>query len=97
VVTDVALPPTPRSFGDHHGACLFYHGEMCGRCIGRCPAGAISAQGHDKKKCSDYLNFGRQIVKERGQERDYIGHYPGCGLCQTKVPCEDRIPPVSAE
>jgi epoxyqueuosine reductase QueG len=96
VVTDVAIPPTPRRFKDHHGACLFYVGEKCGRCIARCPAGAISEAGHDKKKCSDYLTYGREIVKQRGQEAEYIGHYPGCGLCQTKVPCEAGIPKAAS-
>jgi epoxyqueuosine reductase QueG len=92
VVTDVAIKAARRPFKDHYGACLFYQGGECGKCIQRCPAGAISEKGHDKKKCSDYLTYGREIVRQRGQEAEYIGLYPGCGLCQTKVPCEAGIP-----
>ena len=91
VITDAVIPPTPRTYKDHYAACLLYQGKDCGRCIERCPAGAISENGHDKQKCSDYLNKGREIVKQLGRQ-GYIGHYAGCGLCQTGVPCEAGIP-----
>jgi epoxyqueuosine reductase len=93
VVTDAAIAPTRRSFKDHYAACLFYQGKECGRCIQRCPAGAISGQGHDKQKCLDYLNIRqKEMVRELGREAEFIGRYPGCGLCQTRVPCEAGIP-----
>jgi epoxyqueuosine reductase len=94
VVTDVRIPPTPRIYKNHLANCLFYSDGSCRRCAERCPAGAISEQGHDKNKCVEFL-FIRQkgIVKELGREEGYIGRYLGCGLCQTKVPCEARIPP----
>jgi epoxyqueuosine reductase len=96
VVTDAAIKATPRPYRDHYAACLFYQGKECGRCIQRCPAGAISEKGHDKQKCLDYLNVRQKdIVRELGREAEFIGRYPGCGLCQTKVPCEAGIP-VSA-
>lgn len=91
IVTDAAIKPTGRKWSDPYGACLFYQHKECGRCIARCPAGAITAKGHDKQKCSDYLNQGKEIVRQLGRE-GYIGHYAGCGLCQTKVPCESTIP-----
>ena len=91
VVTDAVIQATPRRWNDPYGACLFYQHKECGRCIQRCPAGAISAKGHDKQKCSDYLGQGKEILKQLGRE-GYIGHYAGCGLCQTKVPCEAGIP-----
>jgi epoxyqueuosine reductase len=93
VVTDAVFKPTLRRYKDHYAACLFYQGKGCGRCIARCPAGAITEKGHDKVKCMDYLNVRqREIVKELGREAEFIGRYPGCGLCQTKVPCEAGIP-----
>ena len=94
VVTDARIPPTPRIYKDHLANCLFYSDGSCRRCAERCPAGAISEQGHDKNRCLEFL-FTRQkeIVKELGREEGYIGRYLGCGLCQTKVPCEARIPP----
>ena len=94
VVCDVPLPPSPRPYQDHLANCFFYTDRSCRRCIERCPAGAISEQGHDKKRCADFvLNEQKSILKELGREEGYIGYYLGCGLCQTKVPCEAMIPP----
>ncbi len=96
LVTDAVFKATPRPYRDHYAACLFFQGKECGRCIQRCPAGAITGKGHDKQKCIDYLNVRqKEMVKELGREAEFIGRYPGCGLCQTKVPCEAGIP-VSA-
>ena len=94
VVTDAYLPPSHRAYKNHLANCLFYSDGSCRRCAERCPAGAISEQGHDKNKCLDFL-FTKQkkILEELGREEGYIGRYMGCGLCQTKVPCEARIPP----
>jgi hypothetical protein len=94
VVCDVALSPSPRLYEDHLANCLFYGDGSCRRCIERCPAGAINEQGHDRKRCGEFLlNEQKAIIKELGREEGYIGDYLGCGLCQTKVPCEARIPP----
>ena len=95
VVTDIALSPSPRVYENHLANCLFYRDGSCRRCIERCPASAISEQGHDKKKCREFLFVEQKaILKELGREEGYIGRYLGCGLCQTKVPCEARIPLV---
>ena len=98
VVTDARILSTPRIYKDHLANCLFYRDGSCRRCAERCPAGAISEQGHDKNKCLEFL-FTRQkeILKELGREEGYIGRYLGCGLCQTKVPCEARIPPKTRD
>jgi ferredoxin len=94
VVTDARIPPSPRAYKDHFANCLFYSDGSCQRCAERCPAGAISEQGHDKNKCVQFLYIKqKEILKESGREEGYIGRYLGCGLCQTKVPCEARIPP----
>ena len=96
VVTDLALLPTPRVYENHLANCLFYRDESCRRCIERCPVGAISEQGHDKKRCREFLVEGQKVIlKELGREEGYIGTYLGCGLCQTKVPCEFKIPPIT--
>lgn len=84
VVTTLPLPPTPRTAPDHHFNCLYFREQRCGLCIGRCPVGAISGQGHDKEKCREYV-YG--TVPERLSE-SYGVQQTGCGLCQTRVPCE---------
>ena len=93
VVTDSRIPSSLRIYRDHLANCLFYRDGSCRRCAERCPAGAISEHGHDKNKCLEFL-FTRQkeMLKELGREDGYIGRYLGCGLCQTKVPCEASIP-----
>jgi epoxyqueuosine reductase len=93
VVADVQIPPTPRTYSDHHAYCLFYSKGICGKCIQRCPAGALSESGHDKIKCANYLKPGTSdYVKARYGFDGY-----GCGLCQTKVPCESKIPDENDE
>jgi epoxyqueuosine reductase len=87
VIAEVDITPTERPYTDHHAYCLFYSKGTCGKCIERCPAGAISKAGHDKKKCGDYLDMTRKYVKTHYGFNGY-----GCGLCQTGVPCESRIP-----
>lgn len=89
VVTDAAFKPSARAYSSPFEYCLFKSEGSCGRCIERCPCGAIGPDGHDKEKCRQYM-FVAQLdwTKKPG----YIGNYSGCGLCQTKVPCEARIP-----
>jgi epoxyqueuosine reductase len=88
VVARFSTPPSPRPYDDHREYCLYFSTGTCGKCITRCPAGAISPQGHDKTKCRDYLE---KVVIRQVKERYDLEAY-GCGLCQTKVPCESRIP-----
>jgi hypothetical protein len=50
--------------------------------------GALSENGHDKIKCYNHLKpVTADYVKS---EYGFDGY--GCGLCQTKVPCESKIP-----
>ncbi len=88
VITDLILTPSPVFVHTHTANCLFSRDGSCGRCIGRCPAGAITEAGHHKEKCRQYVY--ERIPSEAGYRYDVEGR--GCGLCQTDVPCEDRIP-----
>ena len=88
VVTDLHLEPNPRPYASHTEGCLFLSEGTCGACIERCPAGAITAQGHDKSLCSGYI---RNTLKPR-LEDEYGIPIIACGLCQTGVPCERGIP-----
>jgi len=85
IVTDLVLPPSPRA-GNLYANCLFYAGVDCRACIDRCPSGAISESGRDRWKCRTF-NLKHRPLKEK-----YGVRMPGCGLCQTKVPCETRNP-----
>ena len=88
VVAEIRIDPTKRPYSDHHEYCLFYSKGICGKCIPRCPVGALSETGHDKVKCFAHLKpVSSDYVKEKFGFEGY-----GCGLCQTGVPCESRIP-----
>lgn len=87
VIANVTITPSVRPYNDHHAYCLFYAKGTCRVCIERCPAGAISETGHDKKKCSSYLLKTHAYVENQYRFKGY-----GCGLCQVGVPCESCIP-----
>jgi len=87
VVADLYIEPSPRPYTDHHAYCLFYSEGTCGKCMERCPIGAITPEGHDKNLCSRYVNMTHSYVP-----RHYGFDGYGCGLCQTGVPCESGIP-----
>lgn len=78
VLIDASLEADARPYSGLYDYCI-----RCGACIRRCPARAIDLEhGKDHVKCG-------LCVKVSG-----VLHHPryGCGLCQTKVPCETRIP-----
>ncbi|MBW2061402.1 MAG: epoxyqueuosine reductase [Deltaproteobacteria bacterium] len=87
VIARLEVNPSPRPYTDHHAYCLFFPEGLCGRCISRCPVGALSEAGHDKKKCLSYLRDTAEYVQTQFHFKGY-----GCGLCQTGVPCESKIP-----
>ncbi|MBU2498610.1 MAG: epoxyqueuosine reductase [Proteobacteria bacterium] len=88
VVAHIKIPPTPRPYKDHRAYCLFFTQGICGKCIPRCPAGALSESGHDKLKCRHHV----RPVSEEYVRAHYGFEGYGCGLCQTGVPCESKIP-----
>ncbi len=88
VVARIAVLPTERPYDDHHAYCLFYHDGSCGKCIKRCPAGAITVKGHDKEKCKRYLH---EVLAPYTRATFGLDSHP-CGLCQTGVPCEAKNP-----
>jgi epoxyqueuosine reductase len=92
VVTSLVLPASPRTATGPYANCLFYINEKCVACIKRCPAGAITEKGHDKNKCREYLTnigYNPAVLKEGYNLEKSVA---GCGLCQTRVPCEDKNP-----
>lgn len=87
VIVHGKLEPTKRLYTQYNEYCQAKNG--CTACIRRCPAGAITPEGHDKMKCILYhANVIKPLLKER---YGYEG-YAVCGLCQTGVPCECGIP-----
>ncbi len=78
VVVSAECSPDPRPYTGIYDYCI-----RCGACVRRCPAGAIDPEtGKDHVKCSACVSASSKVLAPRY----------GCGLCQTGVPCEDRIP-----
>ena len=88
VVAQIKVPATKRPYQDHHAYCLYFSNGTCGKCAERCPAGALTRAGHDKVKCRSYIFVtAKEYVKSSFGFEGY-----GCGLCQTGIPCESKIP-----
>ncbi len=78
IIVNEAIEPDGRPYEGVYEYCI-----MCGECIKRCPAGAISLKhGKNQLKCKRWMD-------KTGKK--YDPRY-GCGKCQTGVPCESRIP-----
>lgn len=88
VITSLQLAPSGRTAISHLHNCLYYRNGSCGACIARCPVDAISFEGHDKYRCREFV-YGTVPQK---LSAEYGVAQLGCGLCQTKVPCEAMIP-----
>jgi ferredoxin len=90
VVARIRIPPTNRPYTDHRAYCLFFTKGICGECIPRCPVRAITEDGHDKGKCGDYVRS--KVANYAKSHYNLEGQVYGCGLCQTDIPCESKIP-----
>jgi len=88
VVTLLKLAPSEKKYRHHKENCLQFRNEKCGKCILRCPFGAITEKGHDKDKCWEYV----ESEPLKAKRLEYKAETPSCGLCQTAVPCEFEIP-----
>jgi len=88
VITDLVMEPSERADRGYAWNCLYHREGSCGTCIGRCPVGAISFAGHDKERCCEYV----YTTLKAAVAGKYGVKATGCGLCQTRVPCENGIP-----
>ena len=89
VVTDLEFASAVRPQGSYYQNCPFLINGSCGACIKRCPAGAITDLGKDKRKCYQFIFIEDRL---KGLREKYNYPYSICGKCQVAVPCEERIP-----
>lgn len=74
--------------------CLYKSKGICGKCVERCPSGALTFDGYDRKKCYEvckrnaqvYKDFGSSYLTENGPEAN-SGGSEVCGKCVASVPC----------
>lgn len=77
-ITEAEFTPTVRTYTE-----IYEHCTMCGACVKRCPAEAITLEhGKNHIICSDFIS----IIKVKSKP------WFGCGKCQAKVPCTRRNP-----
>lgn len=78
VITEAYFEPDVRVYHEVYQYCI-----QCGACVRRCPANAVTLEkGKYHPPCGARLDE----MKSR-----FAPRY-ACGLCQTGVPCESRIP-----
>lgn len=78
VITNLPVEADQRDYTGVYDYC-----SMCGSCVRRCAVQAISLEaGKEHTLCKEQLDRSRRAFAPRY----------GCGLCQTGVPCEDKIP-----
>ena len=87
IITDGEFEPDVRPYENPFEYCL-----MCGACQRRCPVSAIDitrgcALGKDQDICDSQIHISHLPAHGPNARVRY-----GCGKCQTKVPCEHRIP-----
>ena len=103
-VTDAPLEITLRNSDEPYANCLFFAKGICMKCVEKCPANAISKEGHDKIKC---YNYGQKIARKvivrldsllKPHVRRINGEVKkqrppvGCAFCQFGVPCMAKNP-----
>jgi epoxyqueuosine reductase len=105
LITNLPLEAaTPSLRAGHRAPCLEDAG-LCGRCVERCPVGAISETGLNKVKCNEMRKAVQEKSLSSGPDRARLlptlqsvngrkaWRYPlGCALCQCGVPCEGSDP-----
>jgi hypothetical protein len=91
IVVECALESPQRS-EEVYRDCLAHRGLECRSCMKRCPAGAITDDGHDKARCSEFVLKQMSVIKQ-----EYGVEIYACGLCQTGVPCAEGIPEADAK
>ena len=69
--------------------CLHKNGHTCLVCVKRCPVGAVSESGIDRKLCWDRLKS-NLIETDELAGLENTTHV--CGKCQVYVPCSLRVP-----
>ena len=104
VITDAPLKTTDRINDQPYANCLHFANGTCEKCAEKCPAGAITSAGHNKRKCFEY---GKKVIREMHQRpfkailkprhrklkgKRRVSYPVGCALCQFDVPCSNKNP-----
>jgi epoxyqueuosine reductase len=87
LVTDAELGDSPLI--RQKELCLYKNGHKCLVCVERCPVGAVSESGIDRKLCWERLKS-NLLQTEEFAGLENTTHV--CGKCQVLVPCSLKAP-----
>ena len=87
LVTDAALGDSPLV--SEAELCLHKNGHKCLVCVNRCPVGAVSESGIDRKLCWTRLKSNIATSEELAGLESSTNV---CGKCQVFVPCSMKAP-----
>lgn len=96
VVTNLdMLPDEPLAMEN----CLYKRNGSCGACVRRCPTGALTVKGFDRRTCFErclenakvYNQFGNSYASKAGDETVDSGSEV-CGKCLVNLPCSMTKP-----
>jgi len=87
LVTDADLGDSPLVNAEE--LCLHKNGQKCLVCLDRCPVGAVSVSGIDRKRCWERLkeNIAHVDALVGLKSSTHV-----CGKCQVLVPCSLKDP-----
>lgn len=91
IVTNLDIKPDDIQ---PHEYCLYKKNGSCGICVKRCPSGALTHNGYNRKTCYQvcsknariYKDFGSSYTNEADGKPNSVGS-DVCGKCVTNVPC----------
>lgn len=83
LITTAVVEPTPPLVQEN---CLYHHGGLCQKCIGKCPEQALTLEGFDRHKC-----YSAKCL-ENARRYSELGVADACGKCLVNVPCSKRNP-----
>lgn len=91
LVTEADLGDHPLDLGEQ--ACLYKAGRHCLKCLERCPVGALSLKGIDRKRCWARLKSNREKSSSLSglPETTHV-----CGKCVVMLPCSFHDPVAKA-
>ncbi len=86
-VTNAELGDSPLI--SENELCLHKKGHKCLACVKRCPVGAVSESGIDRKRCWERLKFNLTQSEELSglSNKTHV-----CGKCQVLLPCSLKAP-----
>jgi len=87
LVTDAELDDSPLI--EEKELCLHKNGQKCLACVKRCPVGAVSESGIDRRLCWQRLRYNLAKTEELTGLEDTT---QVCGKCQVLLPCSLMAP-----